>query len=325
MTTQMSLPVNIPEILKIATDMKSVRDTPISVSILIDSTASGELCGHVRSRFASEAANTRVRINYLDDITSVEAVHKDDDIAVIVAGEDTRAGSVTQAFRKAGVAVLVVSEDDVACALLAEESGCAIPKEDIISSKKPDFDERMGKWIIAVSGSKKDLAFAYSFPFVRRPLALESITATSMQNAAVGFVPFLPGADMPIMTLNQIKMTLQIATAYGQNIDKERAKEIIAVVGGAFACRQVVRSVTKLVPAVGWLVSGAMGFAATEAMGRALLEYFEAGGDIVGVASVLQSAKDVAVDVTKTATSSKTVKDATEKVRSLALRGINGK
>ena len=56
-----------------------------------------------------------------------------------------------------------------------------------------------------------------------------------MQNAGVGLVVFIPGADLPIMTLNQAKMLLQIAAAYGEPMGKERVKELAAVVGGAFA------------------------------------------------------------------------------------------
>ena len=51
-----------------------------------------------------------------------------------------------------------------------------------------------------------------------------------------------------------------------------------------------------MVPVLGWAIKGAVGFAGTEAMGHAAIEYFEAGGDIVGVASVVQKARDEAVE-----------------------------
>ena len=95
------------------------------------------------------------------------------------------------------------------------------------------LDRRMGEWIIAACKDKR-LAFALAFPFVRRPLALDAVRATSVQNAGVGVVVFIPGADMPIMTLNQAKMLLQIAAAYNQPLSAERIKELAAVVGGRF-------------------------------------------------------------------------------------------
>lgn len=368
----MQLPVNISEVFKIATDMKEVAATPISVSIYIDDTAPGALVGHVRSAFASAGEHTRVVIDYLDD--DPVNVKSSEDVGILVAGSSDRIGREAARLREAGVPAMVVCVDAGRVASIARESGIPIPEADIVSPVKLEsqpvarmlakmpfmrgkapagqggaaagagasgadgaseaadgaasgialddeafkaLDTRMGKWVIsAVSG--KDLAFALSFPFIRRPLADDAITATSLQNCAVGLVPFLPGADMPIMTLNQVKMTLQIATAYGQPLDSDRVKEIAAVVAGAFVCRNVVRSATKAVPVAGWLISGGVGFAATEAMGRAMVEYFEAGGDIVGVASVMQTARDKALDLSKRAAASPLGKSFANKAREVA-------
>ncbi len=324
----MQLPVDIPELLKIATDLKEVRDTPIAISIFIDDSAPGELTGHVRAAFASSAARTRVMIEYLGD--DLLKSSQDDDFAVIVAGESLEVGKQAQTLREAGIPTMIVSNDPIQTQALSEEGSCPLPAADVVAplplaqstlrkvaAKLPfipasesdevidgpielsdealkRLDARMGEWIITACAPKK-LAMAYAFPFVRKPLASDSVTATALQNAAIGFVPILPGADMPIMTLNQAKMVLQIATAYGQPLDTDRIKELAAVVAGGFIARNIARSVTKVIPFAGWIVSGSIGFAATEAMGRAAMEYFEAGGDIVGLASVVQTARDGAV------------------------------
>ncbi len=206
---------------------------------------------------------------------------------------------------------------------LAQMSGCPIPVGDIVAplTKAPNakgqvpeqiaeatrqepipmdkeaaesLAERMGKWVIAACGGKK-LAFARAFSFVRRPLATEAVTATSVQNAGIGAFMFIPGADMPIITLNQVKMVLQIAAAYGQPMTADRLKEIAFVVAGAFACRSIARQGAGLVPALGWAVKGAVGFAGTEAMGRAVIEYFEGGGNISGLANLVKRAGGAAV------------------------------
>ena len=192
------------------------------------------------------------------------------------------------------------------------------------------LDRRMGEWIITACRDKK-LAFALAFPFVRRPLSLDAVRATAIQNAGVGVVVFIPGADMPIMTLNQAKMLLQIAAAYGQPLSAERIKELAAVVGGAFLFRNIARTAVGVVPVLGWAIKGAVGFAGTEAMGRAAIEYFEAGGDIVGVANVVQKARDEAVEAAGKAASTpagrKVVDTAKEAGRATwrGLRGKNGK
>ncbi len=368
----MQLPVDITEVLKIATDMREISSTPIAVSVHIDDTASGVLAAHVRTAFASTQEHTRVTIDYLD--SELKEASGSDDAAIIIAGDNTLIGEQAAHLREAGVPVMVVCDSPEKVADIARNSGFEIPPADLVApvklesvieakilSKLPRsgvvedagsnivfmeksdegvyeavagndahvgeiplteeafqiLDNRMGKWIVEACHGK-DLAFALSFPFIRRPLALDAITATSCQNAVVGFVPFLPGADMPIMTLNQIKMVLQIATAYGQPLDKDRVKEIVVIVAGAFLCRNIVRAITKVIPFGGWFVSGAMGFAATEAMGRAMIEYFEAGGDIVGVANVLQTARDKSVSMTKQIASSPQGKQIAGRARALA-------
>lgn len=319
----MQMPVDISEVLKIATDLKDVEQTPVSVAVLIDGGAPAKLASHVRSAFASEGANVRVTVAYLED-GAVEP-RGGEDAAIIVAGKEALAGSEASLFRNAGIPAMIVADDAAQASLDAEQAGYPIPDGDVVSpvaldprlpflkkrnqereEESPELDaatfkvldERMGKWIVEACAEKK-LAFALAFPFIRRPLALDSVTATSLQNAAIGFVPFLPGADMPIMTLNQVKMALQIATAYGQPLQADRVKELVVVVASAFACRSVVRAFTKVIPVAGWLFSGLMGFGATEALGRALMEYFEAGGDVVGVAQVVQTARDGAMSSAK--------------------------
>ena len=155
------------------------------------------------------------------------------------------------------------------------------------------LNERMGLWIASVCRSKR-LAFALAFPFMRRSLAMESVSETSIQNAGVGLIPLIPGADLPIMTINQAKMVLQIAASYGQPMGKERAKEIIAVVGGAFACRAIARELIELVPVLGGVVRTGVGYFGTEAMGRAVIEYFEGGENVGGVAHVVERATSAA-------------------------------
>ena len=73
---------------------------------------------------------------------------------------------------------------------------------------------KMGEWVVAAFREKR-LAFAQAFDFVRKPLSMESVRSTAFQNAGIGLVIFIPGADFPIMTLNQTMMVIQIAAAYG--------------------------------------------------------------------------------------------------------------
>lgn len=151
---------------------------------------------------------------------------------------------------------------------------------------KRALDLRMGQWIVAVCASKR-LACALAFPCARRPLALDAVGSTSLENAGVGALPIVLGADLPIMTLNQAKMILQIAAAYGQPVGYERAKEVAAVVGNALLCRAAARELVALVPGFGAAVRASVGYAGTAALGHAAIEYFEGGSSVAGLTSML--------------------------------------
>jgi len=100
-------------------------------------------------------------------------------------------------------------------------------------------------------------------------------------------VAIIPGADMPIMTLNQAKMLLQIAAAYDKALGKERLKELAAIVGGGFAFRAIARQLVALAPGWGWIIKGGIGFTGTASMGYAAIAYFE---QLVGEGSTVEDA-----------------------------------
>lgn len=347
----MKLPIDLKAVIEAATDIESARNTPVSVSVLIDDSAPGDVAAHVRSAFVGAGAHARVTVGYF--VGPAFSPYEGDDMAVIVAGFSEEVGRRAAEIRAAGVPVMVVTSMPRLVADMASAYGNPIPEGDLVApegvegceadgdaactsgevagahvsvfagiraaksagagvnAQSPEIldapipidaaaaaalDRRMGEWVVAACREKR-LALALSFPFVRRPLSLEAVSATSLQNAGIGLVLFIPGADMPLMTLNQAKMLLQIAAAYGEPMSVARVKELAAIVGGAFACRSVARQVAGAVPAVGWAVKAGVGYAGTKAMGLAAVEYFERGGNIAGLAGVVSTATAKATQI----------------------------
>ena len=324
----MKLPIDVAAVINAATDLESARTTPVSVSVLIDDTAPGDIAAHVRTAFLGAGSHARVTIGYFAG--PAFEPYSGDDMAVIVAGTSEDVGARAAAIRAAGVPVMVVTSLPSLVGDLASAFGNPIPEGDLVAPKAPapeaapeagdaegapadasadidapiaiddaaaaSLDRRMGEWVVAACHEKR-LALALAFPFVRRPLSLEAVNATSLQNAGIGLVAFIPGADLPLMTLNQAKMLLQIAAAYGEPMSAARAKELAAVVAGGVACRNVAREVAGVVPGIGWAVKAAVGYAGTFAMGQAAVEYFERGGNISGLAGVVGVATSKAAKV----------------------------
>lgn len=324
----MQLPVDVKAVIEEATNIDAARNTPLSVSVYIDETAPGDVVARVRSAFASATAQARVSLTYLDGRPF--SAYAGDDMAVIVAGLSENIGAYAEDLRRAGVPVMLATTMPSLVREIAEAKGHPIPEADLVSPDEQSaavralpwktgqafkkeaaagtepcvldeeagaaFDNRMGEWIIEACHDKR-LAFALAFPFVRRPLSTDAVNATAIQNAGVGLVVFIPGADMPIMTLNQAKMLLQIAAAYGEPLNVDRVKELAAVIGGGFACRAVARQIVAFVPALGWIVKAAIGYTGTVAIGRAAIEYFENGGNIAGLAGVVNTVRTKVIEI----------------------------
>lgn len=339
----MQLPVDIKAVFDEATDIDTARQTPVFAAVYIDESAPQDVQTFVRASFSTMASNARVSIMYYPAMTPAPVPEAD--LAVVVAGLDETTGGVAQMLREAGVPTMVVTTLPRLAGEIAQTAGNAIPEGDLLAPPAPPTDPsalpeeagqaepwplddasraalgvRMGQWVIDACHEKR-LAMALAFPFVRKPMALDAVNATAAQNAGVGLVVFIPGADMPIMTLNQAKMLLQIAAAYGQPLGIERVKELAAVVGGAFACRSVARQLVAFVPALGWAIKAAIGYTGTLAMGRAAVEYFEGNGSIDHLAEVVGRARDKAVMAAEAARAAESPKDA---VRS-AVGVVSGK
>jgi len=119
-------------------------------------------------------------------------------------------------------------------------------------------------------------ALAARLPSIRGAVCDELISSFSKKNAVIAAAVFIPGVDMPILTLNQARLVLRLALAYGQEIDRERAVELLGVVGLGFGLRTVARELLDLVPVAGWAVKGAVAYTGTKAIGEAAVRYFEA-------------------------------------------------
>jgi uncharacterized protein (DUF697 family) len=119
-------------------------------------------------------------------------------------------------------------------------------------------------------------SLAARLPVLRGPVCDALIASFSRRNGLVGAAVFVPGVDLPVLTLNQVRLVLRIALAYGEELDGQRAIELLGVVGAGFGFRAAARELLDLVPVAGWALKGAVAYAGTRAVGEAAVRYFEA-------------------------------------------------
>ena len=117
---------------------------------------------------------------------------------------------------------------------------------------------------------------ARRLPAFRAAVCGELIRSFSLRAGWIGAVTIVPGVDLPVLTLLQIRLVLRIAHAHGHEIDRERAIELAGVVGVGFGFRTLARELLDLVPVAGWALKGSVAYAGTRAIGEAAVRYFEA-------------------------------------------------
>ena len=117
-------------------------------------------------------------------------------------------------------------------------------------------------------------ALAARLPVLRGPVCDQLVASFARKNAIVAAAVFIPGADLPVLLLNELRLVLRIAAAHGAVVDQQRLPEIAATVGAGFGLRAAARELLDLVPVAGWAVKGGVAYAGTRALGEAAVKRF---------------------------------------------------
>jgi uncharacterized protein (DUF697 family) len=118
---------------------------------------------------------------------------------------------------------------------------------------------------------------AAKLPVLRGPVCARIVESFARKNGIVGAAVFVPGADLPVLALHQVRMLLRLDQAYGLDLDpRERLPEILTAIGAGMGMRAVARELLDLVPVAGWAVKGAVAYAGTKALGEAAIKRLEA-------------------------------------------------
>ncbi|HZO98291.1 MAG TPA: hypothetical protein VFB42_13065 [Gaiellaceae bacterium] len=135
--------------------------------------------------------------------------------------------------------------------------------------------ERVARRLAAALGDR-GTALAARLPLLRGPVVDVLVETCARRNALVAAAVFAPGVDLPVLTLNQVRLVLRIALAHGREVDRERLPEVLAVVGAGFGLRAVARELLALVPGAGLAAKAAVAYAGTRALGEAARRRFPA-------------------------------------------------
>ncbi len=138
------------------------------------------------------------------------------------------------------------------------------------------------------------MATARRMPGLRASYARQLINATAFTNASYALASALPeqipiisipfaAADILVLTKNQAMLVYKLALAHGAPPEfQARIREVLPVLGGAFAWRQIARTLVGLIPIWGVVPKVAIAYAGTYSTGIVAWRWFASGELISG-------------------------------------------
>jgi uncharacterized protein (DUF697 family) len=179
-------------------------------------------------------------------------------------GEDDVA--VLRRARRAAVpivAVVVGSAEDTtipyvfATDVIPVGAGQAFPLEEIARA-------------VAVRLGERGAPLAARVPLLRGAVSDRLLGSLARRNSLVTAAVWRSGADRPALTLNELRLVLRLAQAYGAAGEPvDRLPELLAAVSAGFGLRSLARAALALAPGQGWAVNAAVAYAGTRAIGEA--------------------------------------------------------
>jgi uncharacterized protein (DUF697 family) len=134
--------------------------------------------------------------------------------------------------------------------------------------------EALGRTIAARLG-ERGAPLAGRVPILREAVCEQLVSSFARRNGILAAATWLPGADFPLLTLNQLRLVLRLAQAHGAEGPRERLPELAATLGAGFGLRAIAREARGLVPVAEWLVRCAVAYAGTRTLGEAARLRFE--------------------------------------------------
>lgn len=262
---------NIAEILSAGKDSERRRTAQLNLLVLVDSRASRELIEPLKTSLVPALLSGNVVVESLDNPFPH---NKNWDAVLIIPGSSCERAMAQARFAisiQLPCALIVESLVDIASAV---DIDTLPPRMSILAASSAQvLLDKLASWLLSEL-DQKSLAVAANFEFCRDEMIQRLINSCALQNAAVGAISLIPGADLPIMTVRQAQLALDIAAAQGKELKLERAADLCGVLGAAFVYRSVARTLVGLVPGIGWMLKGGVAYVGTQATGRALAARF---------------------------------------------------
>jgi uncharacterized protein (DUF697 family) len=129
---------------------------------------------------------------------------------------------------------------------------------------------------LAARLGERGAPLAARLPLLHGPVCERLVESFSRRNGLFAAAGWTPGADLPVLALNDVRLVLRLAQAHGSADEAlDRLPELAATISAGLVLRALARELLRLVPTAGWAVKGAVAYGGTRAVGEAARLRFE--------------------------------------------------
>lgn len=110
---------------------------------------------------------------------------------------------------------------------------------------------------------------AAELPVLREAVEAELVRRTARQNALLGAATFAAGSELPVLTLNEVRMVARVLGARGVQPARAAPAALLGAGGAALVLRALARALRGRLSLPDWAINAAVAYAGTRALGEA--------------------------------------------------------
>lgn len=240
----------------------------VHLSVLVDTECPRWLALAVRDALVPER-DALVDVHALTAHPTVVGI----DVGIVLAGssDDLIRGAI-RSFAGARQHVVVIAESslDIPDTYMPSKLGQFVST--VVASEHGPLLDRLATTLL--DATEKDVSLAANFAFCRQSATARLVSKCAARNALMSVADFIPGAGMPLMTMNQINLSFDIAATFGRGLSIARVPEVLFVVASGLVYRGSARLLLKGMPRLGLLIKAGLAYGGTLLTGRMLTTHF---------------------------------------------------
>ncbi|MCL2632322.1 MAG: hypothetical protein FWD45_04480 [Coriobacteriia bacterium] len=278
-----SLPVDLKKAIALISGINQETSVQLHLELFVDQSLTPAFRAAAQQAFRPQSTNLTVSLTAFTDSAENDfpVFSSEADLIVILANRsDFCAELYLAALRQTDV--VIVTENTLNFvnawpANLSIDSDRLIAVTDEILTRDGFgvLFANLAKWLSDAQPDNR-LAWARALSFINELQFKEIVSSTAMQNGVIATAFFMPGADLPVLLINQMRMFFRLAAIQGVEFKGQPYAELVALTASAFIWRDLARRLVEAMPAVSWAVKGTVGYVGTLALGRLAKLYLSA-------------------------------------------------